>query len=364
MRDTAPAPHTTADDIIATARRIRARRRAAMAGGAAACLAVMTAAVTALGPSGTKAPGTGVPAAVQPVQASPLLPPDTFSTVLGEYRVGPYRIGPVRQVTAGYQQLPVHRDGLTWPADDGRRFPLADGMITVYRPGVYHPDRLGRDDPSGVYGVPSPLTVAGRPAVSRTVSKSVSVGSAPPSPAPDGHVRTALAWQYAPDAWATYVPTSVDRDESAADALRIAAAVTPRPERELRVPYRLDVVPDGWQTVAVTETREKDGTVLSEVYLHKGPVPDARLAGQVDIRLPGVHIVVMKAQPKDERIRGRNGVHCYPPQAACTVVLGEYLIDVDGRGAGDLTEADIRRIVDGLQPVDIADVGAWLPVKD
>lgn len=374
VQQAAPAPHTTTDDIIARARRIRARRTAAVVtGSAAAVLAVVVAATAGQGaPTGKTPPAAQGPSVAQgpsiavPLPGSLLTPPDTFSTMLGEYRVGPYQIGPVGAVTAGFQELPVYRDGQTWNADDGTPYPLSDGLITIYRPGVFSPDTFGADEPTDYsFGAEFPVTVAGRPGIGREVSQSVSpsggVDPSGPSNPQDRYVRTALAWQYEPGAWATYLPQFLLRNESTQDAVRVAAAVTPKPRRQVRLPYSLDYLPVGWQIVAVTETRAKLSNQVSEVFLHDGPIPAANLRDKVDLRLPGVHIVVMKGQPKDGDIRGQDGVHCYAPQPACTVVSGDYLIDVDGRGS-DLTETDVRQIVLGLHPVDLADQDTWVKV--
>jgi hypothetical protein len=358
VQDTAPAPHTTTDDIIARARRMRARRTAAtVTGGAAAIVAVVVAAVATLG-----APPAEGPPAADSVQSSLLTLPDGFRTVLGEYRVGPYQIGPVGAVTAGYQELPVYRDGQTWDAQDGQRYPLPDGTITFYRAGVYNPDTLGTEEPRATYGATFPVAVAGRPGIGREVSYTRGQAFGMPETSPTKYVRTELAWQYAPKTWATYVPQLNLQTQPTQDALDIAAAVTPQPARPIRLPYRLGVIPDGWQPVAVTEATTKISSEVSDLYLHKGPVPKSALATKVDIRLSDVvEIVVMKGQPKDDKIRGKDGVHCYSPSPACTIVLGDYFIDVEGRFSG-LSETEVHQIVDGLTPVDIANHSTWVPV--
>jgi hypothetical protein len=359
VQDTAPAPHTTTDDIIARARRMRARRTAAtVTGGAAAVVAVVLAAVAGLGGG----PGAEEPPAAESVQSSLLTLPDGFRTVLGEYRVGAYQIGPVGTVTAGYQELPVYRDGQTWDAQNGQRYPQPDGTITFYRPGVYNTKALGTEEPRVTYGAAYPVTVAGRPGIGREVSYTRGQALGMPETSPTKYVRTALAWQYAPKAWATYVPQLNMRTQPAQDALDIAAEVTPQPARPIRTPYHLGVIPDGWQPVAVTETPAKLSSEVSDLYLHKGPVPKNALATTVDIRLPNaLEIVVIKGQPKDDKIRGKNGVHCYSPGPACTIVVGDYFIDVEGRFSG-LSDTEVRQLVLGLTPVDIASQDTWVPV--
>jgi hypothetical protein len=373
----APARRTSTDDIIATARRMRARRSAVTIAGSAAavCLAIAVAAAV----------GLGRPAAdLSAASATSLVSADTFSTMLGEYRVGPYQIGPVGAVTAGYQSLPVYRDGHTWKDYDGKSYPLVTGTITIYRPGFYNPDSLGAGGsaypaPSGsaAYPAPSgsagtgargafgrrvPVTVGGRQGIARELvySTDEAVGAQFSPPNQQGkYVRTALAWQYEPGVWATYIPDLLRQSESTEDAVRIAAAVTPQADRKIRMPYQLTFMPNGWQTVAATETPAKISSVVSEVVLHNGPIPKSDLANKIDLRLPGVHIVAIKGQPKDEALRGKQGTHCHSPQLACTLIVGDHFIEVDGRNGG-MSEPDFRRFVDGLKPVNIADLGAWV----
>jgi hypothetical protein len=363
--DPAPAPHTSTDDIIARAGRLRWRRTAAMTGSAAGIVAVLVAGVTALG-GANAGPDPSTPFAAGSAVSTQFTLPDGFSTVFGEYRSGKYQIGPVGQVAAGYQELPVYLDGQTWTGDDGVNYPLPDGLITVYKPGVYDPDSLGTEDPSNAYGAKFSITVAGQPGIAREMtpqvyaSGGVQIGR---SLAPaDVYHRTVLAWQYAPDAWATYIPQR-DRDMTTAEAVRIASTVTAKPAQPLRVPYKLGFLPQGWQSVEVTQTPAKLSTSISEVWLRKGPVPAADAAKRIDLGMPGVRITVMKGQPKDGSIAGKDGVHCYPDVKGCTIIDGDYLIDItgqdlDGKSSG-ITGAEVQQLAEGLQPADLTDQSTW-----
>ncbi|MEU4240796.1 hypothetical protein [Actinoplanes sp. NPDC026619] len=337
-RQTPPPPFTSTDDIIRRAGRIRLRRSLA-AGGAAVAVAL-----AAIG--GGLLVGKG-PGDNQILTAAPL--PAQFRTVFGEYRTGPNQIGPIGQVTTEYQRLPVYRDGLTWDDDQGRSYPLTDGAITFYQPGVFDPAALGSEDFGTTFGPAFAVTVGGKQGIGKLMTYA--------TPHSDRSTRTALAWQYEPGAWATYVPAARETSASTADAIRIADAVKPGASHEVKVPYRMTFVPDGWQTVAAEETTTKYSNVLSDVYLYDGPLPGP---GPVDVRLDGVHLLLMRGLPKDGAVRGKDGVHCYPVPA-CTVVLGDYFIDVDARTSG-LSPATVRQIVDGLKPVDFTDHSTWLPV--
>lgn len=359
---------------------MRARRTAGIVtGSAAACLAVVATAVLGLGgpPSATDTPVADAP------QTSLLTLPDQFSTVLGEYHAGGYQIGPVGAVTAGYQELPVYRDGQTWQDETGKKYPLSDGMITIYRAGVFNPESFGSKQPIPAastaaianaqekYGPASSVTVAGRPGVAHELwyprQQAFGEELSPPTK-DDGYVRTTLAWQYAPDAWATYVPDMIARSDSRQDAITIAEAVTPQPDRQLRVPYKLGFLPEGWQTISVTESTTKESRAVSEVYLHKGAIAKADQATKVNLGMRGVvHIFVLNGHPNDEN-KGTpidptfRGVRCAAEVASCQVILdGGYYVDLDARDAG-LSNAEVRRIAEELQPVKIADRDAWVPV--
>jgi hypothetical protein len=365
VQDSPPAARTTTDDIIGRARGIRLRRlAAAVTGSTAAVVAVLVAASTLLGGPATR------PAQPYPVGAAvgtQFTMPDGFGTVFGEYRAGKYRIGPVGQVTATYQELPVYLDGQTWTDDDsGQEYPLVDGMITFYRTGVYNPDSLGAADPSDAYGPKIAVTVAGQPGFAREstpqvyASGGVRIGQ---SLAPqDVYKRTVLEWQYGPDAWATYIPGRA-RALSTAEAVSIASAVTVQPARQLRIPYTLGFLPKGWQLVSVTQTPAKISSEISEVWLRNGPVPKADGAQRIDLGMPGVRILVMKGQPKDAAIQGRDGVHCYPGAKGCEIIKGDYLIDVsgrdlDGRSSG-ITDAQLQQLAHGLKVGDLIDQSTW-----
>lgn len=362
-RDTAPAPRTTTGDIIIRAGRIRARRRFAAATGAgAACLAVAVGGVAGL----SSPPPAQQPAAQQPAA---ITLPAGFATVLGDSRVGDYRIGPVGEVTPGYQEVPVYRDGATWPGDDGKNYPLVDGTITVYQPGVYDPATFRRPDPQARFGPEFTVTVAGRPGVGHEITYAAGVQdlggpSMSPSFDPAGRFsRVALAWQYAANAWATYVPRDARVRQSTEDAVAIAEALTVVPERPVRMPYRFGYLPQGWQPIAVTETPAGDSTTVSEVFLHEGP-RDGDLATAVDEVTPRtVKVFVSRGDLKDDAIEGRKGVHCYA-QPVCTRILGDYFIQVDGMFTNSLPNSEIRRITEGLKPVDVADHDAWVPATD
>jgi hypothetical protein len=359
VQDGAPAPHTTTDDIIARAKRRRARRTAsAAAAGVAACLGLVLATVSI--------PGNGdrnTDAAAQPVASAPTGPRPVekplpvkqvdFSTTLDSYRVGPYQVGPAGQVTAGYQQIPVYRDGETWTDDQNHvDYPYAGAVITVYAPGVYDPG-------SFTFGENVTLKIGSQYTVRIGDRSGLAVDFTYGQPDNQGNkfVRTALAWQYRDGAWATLIPQFYGSQLPRTDAVQIAAGLRINAKKhELKVPYKLGYLPAGWQAVGVTQTPAATDSDMSAVYLHQGPL--ANPATILDASAPGtITIGVSKGKTKDPLVEGLN---CFAGRQECWILRGAYVI---GIGSWDLPEATVRKIAEGLQFKDFADQSTWIPVN-
>ncbi|GAA0564871.1 hypothetical protein GCM10010172_55430 [Paractinoplanes ferrugineus] len=341
-RTPSPPARTSTDDIIARARGIR-RRRTAAAGGAAVAVAV-----AALGVGLANRPG-----GTEILTAAPVAGNTAFRTGYGEYRTGPNRIGPVGQITTGYQELPVYRDGLTWQDDQGQAYPLTDGAIRFYRPGVFDPATLGADEGGATFGPDFTAEVGGVRGFGRIMTYADRSGQ---------YHRTALAWQYEPDAWATYVPRAWKTTASTEDALRIAGAVSPTgTTRPVKVPYTMAFVPAGWQTVAVEEATTEYSNVVSHVFMHAGPLTGAARGATVDLRMDGIEILVMRGKPKNRPVGDKDGLSCSSVTAACTLVKGDYLLEVNGRSSG-LSTATVRKMVTEMKPADFTDHATWQSV--
>jgi hypothetical protein len=359
----APAPQTTTDDIISRARRRRARRTIATAvAGTAAGLALAVTAFSALGAAPRGGPGIGqdvaAPAASGPTGPVVVEPPRPveridFSTTLGDYRVGPYQVGPAGQVTAGYQEIPVYRDGDTWNDEGGPNYPYAGATITVYRPGVYDPGSFTFGEDTTLKIGPQYITrVGSHPAIA------IDMTYISPVDMVTKYVRTALAWQYRDGAWATLIP-SYDRSAlTAADAAQIAAGLlTTAKKHELKVPYKFGYLPRGWQAVGVEQTPATISSEVSDVFLLQGPAHNP--AARVDEVLPGnVKIVVSKGKPKDRLVEGLN---CVPGRHSCEILHGDYLIGIVDFDSV-VPDNTIRKIAAGLQFKDLADQDTWIPV--
>jgi hypothetical protein len=75
-------------------------------------------------------------------------------------------------------------------------------------------------------------------------------------------------------AWATLLPNYGGPGLTREQAVQIATGLTTAAPRDLKVPYRLEFVPKGWQAVAVRQTPAENSSVISSVILHRGPVAD------------------------------------------------------------------------------------------
>ena len=275
-----------------------------------------------------------------------------FSTDLGQFRVGAFQIGPAAEVTGGYTELPVYHDGTT--LGGGSKYPLEVATITVYRKGVYDTAMFGGvGDSTLVIGDEYPVTVGGREARGRDWT----YGST--ADASNKRVMSALAWQFADDAWATLLPNFGGPDLSRDQAARIAAGLTTATRRDLKVPYRLGFVPDGWQAVAVRQSAAETSNSISEVFLHQGPV--AEPATRIDEVLPGhLKISVVKGlDPGKADYTKEEGVHCSARGESCSIIHGDYRIDLAGYG-GTLPGTDIKKIAEGLRLQDLADQNTWV----
>lgn len=367
LESTPPPPaQTTTDDIIGRARRARAWQSVALGSGVAAVLAVAVAVgVTTLDRPGGGGPG--VSAAGRPTPQSSFSPPPAeridpplpvkkvgFSTDLGPYRVGALRIGPADKITDGYVELPVYHDGIT--LGGGSTYPLAVATITVYDKDVYDTSTFGgAGDATLTIGDQYPMTVDGREALGRDWTYTSPVDKS------KKHVVTALAWQYDEGAWATLLPNYGGPDLSREQAAQIAAGLTTAGKQDLKVPYTFGYLPGGWQAVSVRQTPADTSEIVSDVFLHQGPVADP--ATRIDEVLPGhLQISVSKGlDPGKADFTDKEGVHCTPGRESCAVIHGDYRIGLHGNGS-HLSDAEIKKIAEGLRLRDLADQSKWAKV--
>ncbi|AGZ44169.1 hypothetical protein AFR_29540 [Actinoplanes friuliensis DSM 7358] len=366
-----PPSRTTTDDIIGRARRSQIWRNVALGSGVAACLAVVVTvpALALTGPDMGGAQPAAQPAQQQSSAPPPATPTDpplpvkkvAFRTDLAGYRIGEFQVGPPAYVTAGYTELPVYRDGVvglmsTPQGTSPTMLPVEIATITVYAKDVYDTATFGgAGNATLAIGQRYPMSIEGRQAWTRDW-----VYTSPVNPKKK-MTMAALAWQHADGAWATLVPNFNSLDLSREQATKIATGLTTRTPVDLKVPYRLSYLPANWQAVAVRQNPAANRNLISQVFLHQGPVADP--AARIDDVLPGnLQISLMKGlgAGKAESIK-KEGVHCTPGKATCAVIHGDYRIDLYGYG-GTLSDTEIKKIADGLQLGDLAHQNTWYKV--
>ncbi|WP_433077994.1 hypothetical protein ACQP1P_36070 [Dactylosporangium sp. CA-052675] len=276
VRDDAPPPRLSVDDITAAGRHLVRRRRrltllSSAGGGAVTAIAAVTAVLMLTG-----APRALTPAVDPSGLASPAAPAPTafveaaaFSTTYQGYKAGPYQVGDPDLVTNAYQQStiatapggdpapsesesaeaadPVPSAGPGAAARAKAKDVPTGGILVVYRPGAFEPtlfEKGGekvqlRDGGSGLLAyagtMNAPPTAPGdRPAVGRT-----------------GLVPT-LAWQYTGDAWAAIYWSAWENVPDREHLLAIADGLTPSVPRQFPVAFQPATVPRGYQLLSVS----------------------------------------------------------------------------------------------------------------
>ncbi|GAA0479144.1 hypothetical protein Ade02nite_40080 [Paractinoplanes deccanensis] len=375
----APAPRTSTDDIIAGAHRIRVRRRwtaVAGAGGAAAVTVAVVVAVTGTAPHAARPQPPAASAAVSPapVAARDFAQPKGLELTVAEARAGKWRIGPGGTATAGYQQIPVYRDGMTMETD-GVAYPYPDGTLTFYKPGVYDIEAFGVTTwPKERYGPPRNVTVAGRPGIERQLTYVLpnvedmrarlraNPGMRPDDPSirTETFTRTAFAWRFDGTAWATFVPSSSREPLSRAESLAIVEAVRPRTAEPVRAPYTLGWLPPGW---SVTLAEQGPTDMASRVFLDREAPAGGELALPVDEYPARGRLTIWVGTPKSFNAPGKGEtMKCVDVNGYCTLVVdGNHFAELQRVGKA-LSMDDVRRILRGLTFTAVADRSAWKPL--
>lgn len=256
----APPPRLTADDAIAAGRSLRRRRRYAWTGGTAAVAALAVAGVVSLPYLSDPAVPVDTFAAASPVVAEPVTFPTLnapFMYSIKGYSVGPLHVSDPVFATAAYQESIVTLDGVekqkmtngagTWE----RSYDRPAGILTVYRPGVFKPDKFSSGTPVRVHDLPGLQTEFDKQVFDMRVVENAKVQDRKQFSSRTVKVA-ALAWQYADGAWATLLATPVlNTADPARDLLALADKLTPAEPTVAPVPYRFGTVPAGYQLVGI-----------------------------------------------------------------------------------------------------------------
>ena len=356
--DDGPPLGVSADDIVASGRRVQRRRRAGLAAGLAmVAVAAVAVTTTALVPArqrtGKEAASAAVPSsrAVTKTAAGPLLA-DPIEFTFSGYSVGPVHVQ--NPIVAGnaYQIAAVTVDGTTDSRHPGKvsdprdAKPRLDATLTLYRPGAYAVQRLA--------GATS-TTVAGHRALK--VEHHQSRGP---------WLRT-LAWQYAANAWAV-LDSNADRADlpTMRQLEATAAALTGAAARPVTVPFRLSYVPAGYDVFAVGDhmTGSLDAvggpsaTEYSGLFFAKSGLPRTGLLGPYDNMMPGAFEIMISANTPDAP--GTPGCD----SGLCTRLADGGKVSVEvASNAGSLSKAETMRVLDGIRLTDVHDAGTWLDIR-
>lgn len=364
----APPARYSVDDIVAAGRRRRRRALGQRLGGAGVVAAAL-ATVTVLATVNLALPaddGLAVPALPAARSPAPTTPPASppFTFTFAGYQVDDYRVLPPDEVNLVYQTAGVLRDGI---AARGKPSSQYVATLTVYQPRMFDPEQ---------FAAGTRLTVRGRDAFQADIQRPLAgwsvdqqVITIPGTGTATGTVTAAaLAWQYAPDAWAVLASEVPVETFPLADAVRLAErfAIAPGDPIVAKVPFRTGYLPAGFTLRSVSGqslTAENRGMVTF-VYAKPQPSsepPAAARDSDNDSTATSVVISILwiDTPPPDAVERTSR---CNPGQHWCATTLpgGEFYVAVEDPSE-TLSDDELLRISDALTFADIKDAATWYP---
>ena len=365
----APPAQYSVEDIVAAGRRRRRRAFVQRVGGAGvvgvavATAAVLTAVNLAL-PNDRRAETPVLPASPPAPTAPAPSPPFTFT--FGGYWVDDYRVLAPDEVTPAYQTAGVMRDS---KAADGKVTTQYVGTLTVYQPKIFDPAR---------FRAGTKLTVQGREAFKIELHQQVlggwnddryvikERGAGDPTVA-------ALAWQYAPDTWATLIGegSSATAAFTTADEVKVAEGFTVAAGDPVRakVPFRIGYLPDGFTLQSISGqslTAEQRGMVTF-AYAKPQPSNTPVAVNPSDVihgsTVTSVVISILWVDnPPPDAVKRTS--RCNPGQHFCVTKLpgGEFYFVVEDPSK-TLPDEELMKVADALTFAVIKDPGTWYPVS-
>ena len=281
------------DDMAAAGHAPQRRRRYTwLVGGVAAAAVVAAVSLPHLASAGghpAATAGAGGSATTAAADAKPLAFPalnTPFMYSIKGYNVGMLHVSDPLFATASYQESIITLDGVakaksvnsagTWV----REYDRPVGTLTVYRPGVFKPDK---------FQTGTKVTIRTLPGLQTTFDTTVTDDSAKRTGGkPTGTTHTvkvaALAWQYADNAWATITTTPLFKTtDPAKDLLTLAAGLTPAAAATpVKVPYTLGTTPAGYHLVAIGKFDPlSGGEDISEAFFSKTDIPVTSLTDRL-----------------------------------------------------------------------------------
>ncbi|GAA4252697.1 hypothetical protein [Dactylosporangium darangshiense] len=375
VRDDAPPPRLSVDDITAAGRHLARRRRrltllSSVGGGALAAVAALAAAfVLAASPTAPQTPAVD-PSTLPNIAASPAptafgeAPP--FVTTYRGYEAGSYVVSDPDLVTTAYQQSSIEatfdpsgatpEPSLTTDPLTRARAPelVAGGTLVVYRSGVFDPvvfakggDKIEMRSGVGLLhyagGMSGPVLSATDQARLEKFADNV----------------PALAWQYTTDSWAAIYwsswQTVPDRDH----LIAIAEGLTPAAPKAFPVGFQPGYLPRGYVLMSVSYGTDMGygNRVVSAARLTPKP-PALPLTEPINFdEWPSLTLSFghMDANPKMAQKYDCAG------NTTCTRVLddGATYVRVDVNGLKITQAMQLTQIAVAMKPQDPDDMAAW-----
>ncbi|GAB7036481.1 MULTISPECIES: hypothetical protein [Catenuloplanes] len=305
-------------------------------------------------------PDTGQLAVPGDVVAQGLAAPP-FSYTFHGYTAGELKVSEPMLVTPGYQEAWIRRpyELVELEDDNGEVIdsrPGYDALLTVYRPGVYDPERyLGQER----------ITVRGRDGfwAENVPYQREFVDEQP---------RPGVAWQYADDAWAVISMIAAE-PYPRADLLAVAEGLTMTAPYPATTPIDLVTVPEGY-------TLTSGGTVddwplsvseqLGSIRLTADRPEYRGLTMPVDVLESGVPTIAVRLV--DARWTSHTGVTTPGAPATCVddntcvrlTADGRWLVEGHAPPAAEVDPELLERVVGDAVLADVPNRGSWFPLVE
>jgi len=364
----APPMRRGVEEVVEAGRRRRTQQRLLRVGGAVVTVAAVTAAI-ALPRSFADGGPAPVPATVPSHSASPaparpaaVYPAQPFAWGFRGYSAGEFTVSDPVLVTPGYQEMYVRRGaeisrmtGATKNTD--LTAPAYSALLTVYRPGVFQPTRWAKAKPVEVNGH------AARYSDDMRYHAGDDLGKFNNGP------KSALAWQYAEDAWAVLTSTT-PAVYTEAELLTVAAGLTPAPAKPAKTALRLTWTPPGYVLASggITADYPNGATFMAANLMLVRSLPAyTALAEPVDAAATGTAWIRVSLYP----VEFTEDSHQHPGKpATCNSVTHGlcYRMTVDQKylyettSSDGVSQDDLRHILDSAQVANPHEAESWFPL--
>jgi hypothetical protein len=378
VRDDAPPPRLSVDDITAAGRHLARRRRrlallSTVGGGALAAVAAVTAAlVFVVSPTAPLTPAVD-PSTLPNMAASPPGPTAfaearPFVTTYRGYEAGSYVVSDPDLVTNAYQQSSIDigaepAEPTPKPSASAQPATMKDrpgllrgGILVVYRPGAFEPALFLKSSEkiSLRSGVGLLHYAGGMTAPTLSSNDRARLEKSQPE------VPT-IAWQYSSDAWAAIYWTSWETVPERDSLVAIAEGLTPATAREFPVGFDHGYLPPGYQLVSASYGADLGyGSRVVSVVRLSPALPKVPLTAPYDFEaLPSMTIAVGRTDGDPKSIESFD---C-PDSTSCSRVVddGSAYVTADLNGLKVTAAVQLAQVTLGIKPLDLEDMSDWPP---